>query len=169
MLIKVYDRDAQWPGTFQPNSCLVIERWNERVRDLEGVGVYLKYKYDKLFRRYVKNRLQNKGKGADDTALLATTKSRAELSTIEYMRIAGDFGLTLSIPKTKVMAVGHMMTKEDKQPLNLGDAEIESVDVLPYLGSQVESSGRMTADVEKRIAKASKACWDTQESSFSRP
>ena len=45
------------------------------------------------------------------------------------MQVAGDFGLTLSIPKTKVMAVGHMLTEEDKQPLNLGDAEIESVDI----------------------------------------
>ena len=80
---------------------------------------------------------------ADDAALLATAKSRAELSNIEYMRIAGDFGFTLSlsIPKTKVMAVGCMVTKEDKQPLNLVDAEIESVDVFLYLGSQVKPSG----------------------------
>ena len=73
------------------------------------------------------------------------------------MRVAGDFGLSLSIPKTKVMAVGRLVTEEDKQPLAVGDAEIESVKVFQYLGSQVDSSGRMTVDVDKRIAQASKA------------
>ena len=149
------------PVLFNLYSCLVIERWNERVRDLDGVGAYLRYKYDKkLFRRYTKNADEvevNECQFADDAALLATTKRGAELAATEYMRVAGDFGLSLSIPKTKVMAVGRLVTEEDKQPLAVGDAEIESVKVFQYLGSQVDSSGRMMVDVDKRIAQASKA------------
>ena len=155
------------PVLFNLYSCLLIEWCNERVRDLEGVGVYLRYKYDKkLFRRYVKNTCEMECQFADDAALLATTKSGAELATIEYVRVTGDFGLTLSIPKTKVMAVGRIVTEEDKQPLNLGDNEIESVDVFQYLGYQVKSSGRMTADVEKWITKASKACGALRKTVF---
>ena len=139
----------------------MVERWNERVRDLDGVGAYLRYKYDKkLFRRYTRNADEtgvNECQFADDAALLATTKRGAELATIEYMRVAEDFGLTLSIPKTKAMAVGRLVTEEDKQALDVGGAEIESVEVFQYLGSQVDHTGRATVDVEKRIAQASKA------------
>lgn len=43
------------PVLFNLYSCLVVEQWNERVRDLKGIDTYLRYKYDKkLFRRYVK-------------------------------------------------------------------------------------------------------------------
>ena len=38
----------------------------------------------------------------DDAALLATSKRAAELATTEYILVGKDFGLTLSIPKTKV-------------------------------------------------------------------
>ena len=161
------------PVLFNLYSCLLIERWNERVRDVDGVGAYLRYKYDKkLFRRYTKNANEaevNECQFADDAALLATTKRGAELAATEYMRVAGDFGLSLSIPKTKVMAVGRLVTEEDKQPLDVGDAEIESIEVFQYLGSQVDSSGKMTVDIDKRIAQASKALWSTQKSSFPRP
>ena len=148
------------PVLFNLYSCLVVERWNERVRDLDGVGAYLRYKYDnKLFRRYTRNADEtevNECQFADDEALLATTKRGAELATIEYMRVAADFGLTLSIPKTKAMAVGRLVTEEDKQALDVGGAEIESVEVFQYLGSQVDHTGRATVDIEKRIAQASK-------------
>ena len=93
------------PVLFNLYSCLVVERWNERVMDLDGVGAYLRYKYDrKLFRRYTRNADKtevNECQFADDAALLATTKRGAELATIEYMCVTADFGLTLSIPKTR--------------------------------------------------------------------
>ena len=73
------------------------------------------------------------------------------------MLVGKDFGLTLSIPKTKVMAVGRKVMDEGRTPLNVGGEEIEAVNEFPYFGSQIESSGRMTLDVEKRIAQASKA------------
>ena len=49
------------------------------------------------------------------------------------------------------------MTIEDRTPLSVGGEEIEAVTEFPYLWSQMESSGRMTLDVEKRVAQASKA------------
>lgn len=71
----------------------------------------------------------------------------AEMVTMEYMHVAKDFGLTLSIPKTKVMAVGREVKRRER----------EAVSKLPYLGSQIQSFGRVTLDAEKRIAQAFKA------------
>ena len=99
--------------------------------------MYLRYKLDKmLFRRYTRNAKElklNECQFADDAALLATTKRGAEMATSEYMRVAKDFGLTLSIPKTKAMAVGREVTIEDRTPLSVGGKEIEAVTEFPYL------------------------------------
>ena len=93
------------------------------MSSLEDAGIYLKYKLDKkLFRRYTRNSEElkiNECQFADDAALLATTKRGAETATMEYMRVAKDFGLTLSIPKTEVMAVGREVTDEDRAPLRV--------------------------------------------------
>ena len=44
------------PVLFNIYACLVVERWSARVADMEGVGMYLRFKYDqKLFRRYTRN------------------------------------------------------------------------------------------------------------------
>ena len=95
---------------------------------------------------------------ADDAALLATTRTGAVRALREYMQVAEDFGLTVSIPKTKIMAVGREVTEDDRTPLRLDDTNvIEAVSEFPYLGSTIAASGRMDSDVEKRIAQASKA------------
>ena len=94
---------------------------------------------------------------ADDAALLTTSKRGAEQVTNEYMHVAKNFGLTLSIVKTKVMAVGREVTSEDRTPMKLGEEEIQSVNEFPYLGSQADSSGRMAMDMERWISQASKA------------
>ena len=59
---------------FNLYACLVMERWTERVADLEGVGANVLYKLDgKLFRRSTRGCHQvqmNECQFADDTALL---------------------------------------------------------------------------------------------------
>ena len=47
-------------------------------------------------------------------------------------------------------------TSADKEPITAGDSEIECVNRFPYLGSLVSSRGRVDAEVEIRIASASK-------------
>ena len=49
------------------------------------------------------------------------------------MFIAEDFVLTISIPKTKVMAVGREVTVEGRTSLSRGEDEIGSVSEFPYL------------------------------------
>ena len=124
-----------------------------------------RYKLDrKLFRWYTRNAeevMASECQFADDATLLATTERGAELITTEYMLVAKDFGLTLSIPEMKVMAVGRAVIGEE---LCVGEEEIESVNEFPYLWSPIESSGRVILDVERRIAQASKAFGELRKS-----
>ena len=68
------------------------------------------------------------------------------------MLVSKDFGLTLSIPKTKVMAVEREVMADDRAPINIGGEEIEAVNEFPHLGSKIESTGRVTLEVEKRAS-----------------
>ena len=92
------------PALFNLDACLVVKRWAARVAEMEGVGIYLKYKHDrKLFRRDTKNAEETWLTGcqfADDAALLATTREGAERAMKEYLQDAKDFGLSVNIPKT---------------------------------------------------------------------
>ena len=150
------------PAYFNLYSCLVVERWVARMEGVERAGVYLRYKNDgKIFRRYARNAQEIKiteCQFADDAALLATTRDGAVRALREYMQVAEDFGLTVSIPKTKIMAVGREVTEEDRTPLHLDDTNVvDSVSEFPYLGSTIAATGRMDSDVERRIAQASRA------------
>ena len=149
------------PTLFNLYACLMVERWKEKVKELEGVGILLNYKLDeKLFRRYTRNAEKahlTEGQFADDAALLATTHSGAELALTEFASTANDFGLNVSFTKTKVMAAGRAITEEDESPLSIGPETIENVKEFPYLGSVVASTGRVDTDIDRRIAQASKA------------
>ena len=149
------------PVLFNLYTCLLVECWSARVEEEEGVGVMLKFKVDKkLFRRYTRNAEQRKLTEclfADDGALLASTRAGAVKAVTEYQIACKYFGLMMSIPKTKHMAVGRETAEGDKAPIAVEGGEIESVEEFPYLGSLIASSGTIDTEVESRIAKASRA------------
>ena len=62
-----------------------------------------------------------------DTALLPTTRPGAEKATQECHLVNGAFGLSVNIPKTKLMVTGREVTEEDKTPMTVNGSEIESV------------------------------------------
>ena len=138
----------------------VIECWQARDRDVPGVGINLKHKFDgKLFRRYTRNAAERKVLEclfADDGAI-ASTREGAERAICEYQSVCHKFGLTVSISKTKHMATGREATSSDRAPLPISGGEIEDIEEFPYLGSLIAASGRMDMEVEKRIAQASRA------------
>ena len=149
------------PVLFNLYTCLVVERWLSKVEGNEGVGIIAHYKLDqRLFRRYIKNasvQWITECLFADDGALLASTRSGAECAVVNYQQVSKDFGLTVSIPKTKHMVTGRLVDESDKEPIILVGGDIEAVDEFPYLGSLITSSGRMDMDIDRRIAQASKA------------
>ena len=149
------------PVLFNLYTCLVVERWLERVKDVEGVGMTIQYKLDrKMFRRYTRNaseRRVTECQFADDGALLASMRPAAEKAALMYQQTSRNFGPTVSLPKTKHTVTGRMVEEEDLAPIVLDGGEVEAVKEFPYLGSVVDSSGRIDADVNRRVAQASKA------------
>ena len=149
------------PVLFNLYACVFVERWLARVENSDGVGLNLKYKHDrKLFRRYTRNAEETRLtelQFADDASLLARTREGAEEAIHKYMEVASDFGLSISVPKTKLMVSGREATAEDRAPIPTGDEQVESVTEFSYLGSVISSSGRVQPDIDKRIAQASRA------------
>ena len=131
-----------------------------RVEDAEGVGITIKNKQDKkLFRRYTKNNCERKiteCQFADDAALLSSSRSGAEKAAMQYQQINRDFGLTVSIPKTKHMITGRLVERNDRMRVALEGGDMEMVDTFSYLGSVITSSGQMTVEVDKGVAQASR-------------
>ena len=149
------------PVLFNLFTCLVTERWQARVEGAEGVGIALNFKYDqKLFRRYTRNanvKLLMECLFADDGALLASTRTGTERAVREYQATCSSFGLTVSNPKTKHMVTGRLVEDGDKEPIAVEGGEICAVEEFPYLGSLIAESGRIDADVERRVSQASRA------------
>ena len=94
---------------------------------------------------------------ADDTCSSTCYHKSRRLFISTYIEVAADFGLTVSIPKTKLMVTGRKATAEDRASIPVGDYQIECVTEFPYLGSVIASSGRMQPDIDQRIAQASRA------------
>ncbi len=118
-----------------------------------------------IFRRYTRNAREvniTECQFADDGALLAST--RAEKAVRVYQQTSNDFGLTVSIPKTKLMVTGRIV----EEPIAINGGGIGAVEEFPYLGSLVASSGRVDVDVDKRVAQASRAFGALRKAVFSR-
>ena len=131
------------------------------MEDLDWAGTCLLYKFDgKLFRRSTRGANQTQKRDfqfADDAALLATNRHTVEQATLAYAEVAQAFGLTVSLAKTKLMVTGYGIEDADREPIAVGESEIECVDEFTYLGSLVSSCGRVDAEVDHRIAHASRA------------
>ena len=74
----------------------------------------------------------------------------------ECMKTSQDFGLSLSIPKTKVMAAGREVCSKDCSPIHTEHVDIKYVLDFTYLGSTTEASEKLDLDVDCRITKASR-------------
>ena len=86
---------------------------------------------------------------------MASSRSGMELSATEYQSTCNDFGLTVSVPKTKHMVSGRMVVESDMEPISVEGGEICCVEDFPYLGSLIAAS--VDVDVDKRITKTSQA------------
>ena len=78
-------------------------------------------------------------------------------ATEKSARAAKDWGMTVSVDKTKGMAVGHNMADEDTTPLQLENGSVEMLDTLQYLRSCINAGGDMRNEISSRIAKISRA------------
>ena len=145
---------------FNLYACAVAERWTERVKDVEEVGTEILYKLDQhLFRRSTRKASKAcllKGEFADDVVLMARSRDAAAAALRAYVDVARDFGMTVSVPKTKFTVVGCAVTEEEKAPIAADNDLIEWVSEFPFLGSLIADSGRM--DVEQAGAVQCDKC-----------
>ena len=93
---------------------------------------------------------------ADDAALVSSSREGVERSARVLDQVASEWGLTLSLQKTKLMVTG-TWSEEDLQPIVIRGDSIEVVPEFRYLGSIVEMHGEVLKDVEDKIARASRA------------
>ena len=63
--------------------------------------------------------------------------------------ISSEFGLQVSLPKTKQMMTGRMVEDRDRGGVSLDRGDVEVVNEFPYLGSVVEDTGRMDVEVSR--------------------
>ncbi len=73
--------------------------------------------------------------------------------------VISEWGLVLSIPKTKLLVAGAPCDEEEElRPLHLDECVVECVvPDFKYLGSVVDGRGGIMKEVKERIAKASRA------------
>ena len=79
------------------------------------------------------------------------------LAARTFDEVATEYGLTLSVPKTKLLVAGLRHTNDDLAPLELNRGEVEVVDQFKYLRSLVEVCSGVVGEVGCRLAQASKA------------
>ena len=78
------------PVLFNLYMCLAVETWLERLDGVDGVGITVRCKMDRrFFRMYTRNACERKFTDcqfADDSALLASTRSSAVKTVAEYQQ-----------------------------------------------------------------------------------
>ena len=95
----------------------------------------------------------------DDAALVCSCREDMVLAASTFDEVATEYGLTLSVPKTKLLVAELRYTNDDLAPL-------EVVEHFKYLGSLVEACGRVVGEVGCRIAQASRAFGSLRDSVF---
>ena len=118
----------------------------------------VRYKLDRRLvgDRTAKSRLSSaritESQFADDVALYSLSRESFEKCTTSFITCTSEWGLTVSLTKTKGLVVGG----GDKGGVNVRGGVIEVVEEFTYLGSVLNLNGGVGADVKARIAKASR-------------
>ena len=135
----------------------VIECWWGRC---ESLGVKVFYKYGgKLVGERTRKPLSfeiTELLFADDGVMVCCTRKDMEEAARVFDEVAAEFGLTVSVIKTKLLVAGCDIEEEDLAPLYIRGQLVEQVQSFKYLGSFVETSGSVLLDVQDKIGRASR-------------
>ena len=153
------------PALFNLFFNLVVETWREQCME-EGITILHKADGRLVGSRASKCDTEKLSElqFADDIVILAQTKEKAVHAMSKLFEITSQWGLTISVPKTKVLVVGG--SDEEEHFLSVGDRQLEIVEEFKYLGSVIHHSGSAQSDIEGRIATASRAFGRLRKSIF---
>ena len=87
---------------------------------------------------------------ADDAALVTHTIEDLQQLMDRLSHACKEFGLTISIKKTKVMGQGIVSPPS----INIDNVTLDAVDRLTYLGSTIDSNLSLDAEINIRVAIA---------------
>jgi len=137
----------------------MVSVWCEQCGDMR-VPVLYKYGRKLVGDHTVKSRLSririSESQFADDLALYAVDRAMFESAGRKFVYVGNQFGLTVSIPKTKGLAMG-AINEGDFSPVEVGSGIVGMVKTFTYLGSNLSSDCEATCEVKCWIAKASNA------------
>ena len=138
----------------------VVACWRARCPQ---AGVTVRYRIGRKLvgDRTAKSRLQEIGmtesQFADDVAVDAATREALEQVAAAFVNTAANWGLTVSLEKTKLLTLGKQLKPEDNLPVQLDGGEIVTVEDFTYLGSSITRDGEVCGKVSMRLGRASKA------------
>ena len=90
---------------------------------------------------------------ADDMALVAESRSEMQHMVKVLDKACEQWGMCISVDKTKILAVGEQETEHPS--IILQDQALEEVESLPYCGSEIGQSTVVEKEVSVRVKKAS--------------
>ena len=157
------------PTLFNLYFSAMVASWRSQCPQ---IGVTVKYRIGRRLvgDRTAKARLQTvtvtESQFADDVAVYATTREALNQATASFVRVAADWGLTVSLVKSKVLVAGNHLEPTDTMPIQLDGGLIDVVDNFTYLGSNITEDGELQNEVAVRIGKASRAFGCLQKSIF---
>ena len=87
---------------------------------------------------------------ADDAAVIAHSPEELQILLNGLSKACSDFGLTISIAKTKVMVQG----VQEQPNIKINNTQLEVVSEFPYLGSLISDNLALDREIDRRIGKA---------------
>ena len=85
---------------------------------------------------------------ADDVAVFSSSQDSLEHATTQFIQMASEWGLTVSVQKTKAMPLGRQLETSDTLPIQLSEGSIEVVHNFTYLETD---DGEVKDEVSTRI------------------
>ena len=91
---------------------------------------------------------------ADDSALVAHSAEEIQRIVDAFSDASKKFGLKINIKKTEVLYQPNS-TRTQEEDIMVDGNKLNSVPEFTYLGSTISSDGRIDAEIQRRMAKAS--------------
>ncbi len=149
------------PVLFNLFFALVLEKWR-----MEMAEVYPDHEV--AFRLNINGNLFNRPRSAhqqsaapdlefaDDAVLITQSHHAAHVALATFVAVASSFGLSVNFIKTKVMSAGAGLSVVDHQPIFVSGQVVEHVKSFVYLGSLLSPDARFSAEIDRRVASASR-------------
>ena len=159
MLVRTYlgSRDCFCPMCVFVCVCVCVQCWNSRC---QAIGIEVQYRIGGKFigertRRSLSFTV-SECLFVDDAALICSSREHMDVAAMVFDEISAGWGLTLSVPKTKLLVAGVGLSPDDVAPLQMNAGTVEVVKEFRYLGSLVEAVVGMIGEVEQCFVRASK-------------